>query len=72
MAAQQEATQKEDEMTDTAEHHRRIVELERADAVRQALEKAAKRVEELEGGQTYRKAHKAIAALLRRWKGEWA
>lgn len=46
----------------------RVIELERADAARRALEEAAKRVEEQDGGQTYRKAYKASAALLRRLK----
>ena len=43
----------------------RIIELERADAARMALEEAARRVEEQDGGETYRKAFKASAALLR-------
>jgi hypothetical protein len=43
----------------------RIIELERADAARMALEEAAKRVEAQDGGETYRKAFKASAALLR-------
>lgn len=46
----------------------RIIELERADAARNALEDAAKRVEAQEGGETYRKAFKAAADLLRRLK----
>lgn len=58
-------------MTEVADITRRV-ELERADAMREALERAAKRIEALDGGQTYQKAHKAIAALLRRWKGEIA
>lgn len=51
-------------MTDDA----RRIELERADAARQALEEAARRVEAQEGGETYRKAFKAAADLLRRLK----
>lgn len=47
----------------------RVIELERADAARKALEEAAKRIEAQEGGQTYQKAYKAAAELLRRWKG---
>lgn len=47
----------------------RRIELERADAARQALEEAAKRMETREGGNVYRKAFKAAAALLRGWKG---
>lgn len=43
----------------------RRIELERADAARMALEEAARRVEAQEGGETYRKAFKASAALLR-------
>jgi hypothetical protein len=43
----------------------RVIELERADAARMALEEAAKRVEAQDGGETYRKAFKASAALLR-------
>jgi hypothetical protein len=46
----------------------RVIELERADAARKALEDAAKRIEAQEGGQTYQKAYKAAAELLRRWK----
>lgn len=46
----------------------RIIELERADAARHALEDAAKRIEAQDGGETYRKAFKAAAELLRRWK----
>jgi hypothetical protein len=46
----------------------RRIELERADAARQALEEAAQRVESQEGGETYRKAFKAAADLLRRFK----
>lgn len=46
----------------------RRIELERADAARQALEIAAKRIETQDGGQTYQKAFKAAAELLRRWK----
>ncbi len=46
----------------------RRIELERADAARHALEEAAKRVESQEGGETYRKAFKAAADLLRRLK----
>lgn len=47
----------------------RRIELERADAARKALEDAAKKIEQQEGGFTYRKANKATAALLRRLKG---
>lgn len=43
----------------------RVIELERADAARMALEEAAKRIEAQDGGETYRKAFKASAALLR-------
>lgn len=46
----------------------RVIELERADAARQVLEEAAKRIESQEGGQTYQKAYKAAADLLRRLK----
>jgi hypothetical protein len=46
----------------------RVIELERADAARRALEDAAKRIETQEGGQTYQKAYKAAADLLRRLK----
>jgi hypothetical protein len=46
----------------------RVIELERADAARKALEEAARRIEAQEGGQTYQKAYKAAAELLRRWK----
>ena len=46
----------------------RRIELERADAARKALEEAAKRVEAQVGGETYQKAYKASAALLRRLK----
>lgn len=46
----------------------RHIALERADAARKALEEAAKKVEEQDGGMTYRKAYKASAALLRRLK----
>lgn len=46
----------------------RRIELERADAARQALEEAAKRIEAQDGGETYRKAFKAAADLLRRFK----
>jgi hypothetical protein len=46
----------------------RRIELERTDAARKALETAAQRVEEQDGGETYRKAFKAAAALLRRLK----
>lgn len=49
----------------------RVIELERADAARKALEEAAKRVEEQEGNETYRKAFKAAAALLRQVKAQW-
>ncbi len=49
----------------------RVIELERADAVRKALEEAAKRVEGQQGSETYRKAFKASAALLRQLKGGW-
>jgi hypothetical protein len=49
----------------------RVIELERADAVRKALEEAAQRVESQEGSETYRKAFKASAALLRRLKACW-
>jgi hypothetical protein len=54
-------------MSDIADFDRRI-ELERADAARWALEEAAKQVESQDGGQTYRKAYKTAAALLRRIK----
>ena len=43
----------------------RVIELERADAARMALEEAAQRLEAQAGGETYRKAFKASAALLR-------
>lgn len=43
----------------------RVIELERADAARMALEEGAKRLEAQAGGETYRKAFKASAALLR-------
>ena len=46
----------------------RRIELERADAARQALEDAARRIETQDGGQTYQKAYKAAAELLRRLK----
>lgn len=46
----------------------RRIELERADAARQALEEAARKIEMQDGGETYRKAFKAAADLLRRWK----
>jgi hypothetical protein len=46
----------------------RRIELERADAARRALEEAAQRVEAQEGGETYRKAFKASASLLRHIK----
>lgn len=46
----------------------RRIELERADAARQALEDAARRVEAQAGGETYQKAYKTVAALLRRLK----
>lgn len=46
----------------------RVIELERSDAARKALEEAAQRVESQEGGETYQKAYKASAALLRRLK----
>jgi hypothetical protein len=49
----------------------RVIELERADAVRKALEEAARRVEAQDGGETYRKAFKAAAALLRQIKAAW-
>jgi hypothetical protein len=49
----------------------RVIELERADAVRNALEEAAKRVESQDGGETYRKAYKAAASLLRQLKAGW-
>ena len=49
----------------------RVIELERADAVRKALEEAAQRVESQDGSETYRKAFKASAALLRRLKACW-
>jgi hypothetical protein len=53
-------------MSDTSIN--RVVELERADAARKALEEAAQRIEAQEGGETYRKAFKASAAMLRRLK----
>lgn len=43
----------------------RVIELERADAARMALEEAARRIEAQAGGETYRKAFKASAAILR-------
>lgn len=43
----------------------RVIELERADAARMALEEAAQRIEAQAGGETYRKAFKASAAILR-------
>jgi hypothetical protein len=43
----------------------RVIELERADAARMALEEAAQRLEAQAGGETYRKAFKASAAILR-------
>ena len=46
----------------------RRIELERADAARQALEEAAKRIDTQHGSQTYQKAFKAAADLLRRFK----
>ena len=46
----------------------RRIELERSDAARQALEEAAKRIESQGGGQTYQKAFKAAADVLRRFK----
>ena len=49
----------------------RVIELERADAVRRALEEAAQRVEAQAGNETYRKAFKASAALLRQLKACW-
>jgi hypothetical protein len=49
----------------------RVIELERADAVRKALEDAAQRVEGQAGNETYRKAFKAAAAILRQVKASW-
>jgi alkylhydroperoxidase/carboxymuconolactone decarboxylase family protein YurZ len=49
----------------------RAIELERADAVRKALEEAAQRVEAQAGGETYRKAFKAAAQILRDLKAKW-
>lgn len=49
----------------------RVIELERADAVRKALEEAAQRVEAQSGNETYRKAFKASAAILRKLKATW-
>jgi hypothetical protein len=46
----------------------RVIELERADAARRALEEAAKQIETQKGGQTYQKALKTAAAILRRMK----
>jgi hypothetical protein len=46
----------------------RRIELERADAARKALEDAAQRIEAQDGGETYRKAYKASAAILRHLK----
>ena len=50
----------------------RRVELERAEAARQALERAAQRVEELGGGETYQKAYKAAANAIRWLKANWS
>ena len=55
-------------MTDTAEHHRRIVELERADAAREALEKAAQKLEKYGTNELYRKALQLGARLIRELK----
>jgi len=49
----------------------RVIELERADAVRKALEEAAQKLEAQSGNETYRKAFKASAALLRHLKAHW-
>jgi hypothetical protein len=46
----------------------RRIELERADAARKALEEAAQKIERQDGGETYQKAYKASAALLRNLK----
>lgn len=48
----------------------RRIELERADAARKALEDAAQRVETQDGNDTYQKAFKASAALLRKLKAD--
>lgn len=55
-------------MTDTAEGitSQRVIELERADAERQALERAVKRIEaHTVKGETYRKALKLAVRLIR-------
>jgi len=49
----------------------RVIELERGDAARRALEEAARKVEAQEGGETYRRAFKAAAQLLRDLKAKW-
>lgn len=49
----------------------RVIELERSDAARKALEEAAQRVEAQDGNETYRKAFKASAALLRQLVHRW-
>lgn len=49
----------------------RVIALERSDAARKALEDAARRIEGQEGNETYRKAFKASAALLRQLKAFW-
>jgi hypothetical protein len=56
-----------DGFSEAADFLRRI-ELERADAARKALEEAARRIEAQDGGETYRKAYKASAAILRHLK----
>jgi hypothetical protein len=48
----------------------RMIELERSDAARKALEDAAKDLEAQKGGSTYQKAFKAAAAILRRTKSK--
>jgi hypothetical protein len=46
----------------------RRIELERSDAARKVLEDAAKDLESRRGGDTYQKAFKTAAALLRSMK----
>lgn len=43
----------------------RLIELERADAARRALEGAIKRIEQLDGNELYQKAWKASVQAIR-------
>lgn len=48
----------------------RRIELERADAARSALEEAALAIESRDGGETYRKAYKTAANVIRWMKAK--